>query len=274
MAGFKKYGWSFSGLLDSNTKVMAILKPYLQPKRPHADDGSGDSEPQYKRWHVDKSRVSASLPDHDFPATSLNPGSNDFDQATSSSSSNTIESIPGSNSIHLISFDTRNGTRDLTDATTMGHLDYTFNSSDELTDTAIASILGYTVNSPDEFTDPSTASNLGYTINSSGEITDLDTAGFLQSTHDQSIDVLSNLDHKTDPSAVEHLRWTVNGLDTLTDPSTERFLQGATSPNQVYLMGNFIYQSHDQHLPNASKPGWIRSTDDKQSDGSWYTGQS
>jgi hypothetical protein len=179
VAGFKKYGWSFSGLLDSNTKVMAILKPYLQPKRPHADDGSGNSEPQYKRWHVSKSRASALLPDHDFLANSLDPGSNDLNQATSSSSSNTIESTFGSNSSHIISFDTRNGIRSLTDAATMGHLDYTFNSSDELIDTATASILGYTVNSSDKLIDTATASILGYTVNSSGEITDLNTADFL-----------------------------------------------------------------------------------------------
>ncbi|KAH6667754.1 hypothetical protein B0J14DRAFT_567124 [Halenospora varia] len=271
---FLTYGWRFSGLLSSSTKVMEILRPYLQQKRPHVGGGPGDSESTNKRRRVDRPGASTSRPDHDFPETSLDwfsPGS--IDQATSSGIDNTVESMPRSNSSHLISFDARNGTRDLTDAATMGNLDYAFNSSDELTDPATASILGYAVNSPDEFTDPTTASNLGYT-NSSGEITDLDTADFLQSTHDQSMDALSNLDYEMDPPVVELLQWTVNGSDALTDPSTDRFLQGAISPTQLYLMDNFIYPSHDQHLPNASTPGCIRSTDDKQSDDSLYTGQS
>jgi hypothetical protein len=344
--GFVEYGWSFSELLDTNTKVMVILKPYLQRerphagggpedsesankrrKRPHAGGGPEDSESTNKRRRVDRPRASTSRPDHDFPAALLDqfsPGS--IDQTTSSGIDNTMESMPRSNSSHLISFDAGNGTRDLTDpaaastfgytvnsqeeftdpstasilgyavnnqeeftgpatASTLGYavnsqeeftdpatasiLGYTVNSQEEFTDPATASILGYTVNSQDEFTDPATASILGYTVNGQEEftgpitasslsytiscdITDLDTADFLH-THDQSMNALSNLDYEIDPSVVEHLRWTVDGSDALTDQSTERFLRGTTSPNQVYLMGNFIHQSHDQHLPNATR---------------------
>ncbi|CAG8982691.1 hypothetical protein HYALB_00000972 [Hymenoscyphus albidus] len=41
--GFMKYGWSFSELLDTNTRVMAVLKPYVQHQRQHTDGGLGDS---------------------------------------------------------------------------------------------------------------------------------------------------------------------------------------------------------------------------------------
>lgn len=266
---FLAYGWSFQELLHSRTKVMAILRPYFQSKRPHAGDGPGDSGSTNKRWCVDRLGASTSRSDHNFSATSLDqfsPGS--IDQATSTGIGNTAEPMPRSNSSHLISFDARNETRDLTDLTTIGNLNYVFNSSDELTDSTTTNILGYSVNNPDEFTDPITTNNLSHAINSSCNITDLDTAGFLQNTHNQSMDMLSNLDYGTDPLAVEYLQWTVNGSDALTDPFTERFLQGATSPSRLYLMENVIYSSHDQHLQNASTPGWIRSTDDEQSGGS------
>jgi hypothetical protein len=170
-------------------------------------------------------------------------GSNDFDREPS-------ESIPGWNSSHLISFGARNGTRDLANPATIGSLD-----------PAIEGILSYTVNSQDEFTDPVAESILDYTINGSWNITDLD--DFLQSIHDQSMDVLSN--YETDPSVNEHLLWTVHGSDVLIDPSTRRVLQGATSPNQIYLT-NFPQ--------TQANPGWMRSTDNEQSEGSWYTGQS
>jgi hypothetical protein len=275
VAGFMKYGWSFSGLLDSNTKVMAILKSYLPPKRPNADNGPRYSEPRYKRWRVDQSGASASLPDHDFL-----PNSNDFDQATPSR--NTMDSTPGSNFIHLISIDAKNGRkdrrRDLIDLATAGYLSHAVNTPDEFidpatvdnlvytvknpdkfTDPATTSNLGYTVNNPDEFTDPATVSNLGCTVNSSGKITDLATADFLQSTDDQSMDALSDLDYGTnqliDASVVEFLQWTVNGSDELTDPSTDRFLQGTTSAAQLYFMDDF--PNNISSLPNTSTPGCI-----------------
>jgi hypothetical protein len=203
---FLTYRWSLEELLLSNTKVVNILRPYLQPKRPHASDGLGDSESTKKRQRVDQPRASAPRLDHDFSATSLDrfsPGN--IDQVTLSGIDNTVKSMPRSNSPHLISFDTRNGTRNLIDSVTIGNLNYVSNSSDNLTDTATASILCYTANSSDEFTDLTIASNLGYTINSSGEITDLDTADFLQSTHDQPMDALSNLDYEMNPPAVELL---------------------------------------------------------------------
>jgi hypothetical protein len=88
------------------------------------------------------------------------------------------------------------------------------------------------------------------------------------------MDMLSNLNYETDLSTVELLRWTVNGSDALTDPSIDMFLQEATSPAQLYRMNNFIYPSHDQHIPNESTSSCTRSTDNEQSDSSWYTGQS
>jgi len=266
------YGWSLEELLLSNTKVVNTLRPYLQPKRPHASDGPGDSEPTKKRQRVGQPGVYASRLDHDFSVTSLDrfsPGN--IDQATSNGIDNTVESMPRLNSSHLISFDARNGTRNLTDYTTMGNLNYASNSSANLTDAATTNILHYTTNGSDEFIDLTTARNLGYTIDSSGEITDLDTADFLQSTYDQSTSALSDLGCEMNPPAAELLRWTVDGSDTLTDQSTDMFLQGAISPTQLYLMDNCAYPSHAQHLPNGSTPGLI---DDEPSDGSWYTGQS
>jgi hypothetical protein len=121
-------------------------------------------------------------------------------------------------------------------------------------------------------TNAATADDLGHTVNNSGEITDLATADFVQNTHDQSMNALSNFDGETDSYVVERFRWTVNGSDPLTDPATDMFLQGAIPAEELYLMNNFIYPSHDEHLPNASTPGCIRSTDNEQSDGSWYTG--
>jgi hypothetical protein len=113
-------------------------------------------------------------------------------------------------------------------------------------------------------TNAATADDLDYTVNNSGEITDLATADFVQNTHDQSMNALSNFDYETD----SFFQWTVNG----SDPATDMFLQGAIPAEELYLMNNFIYPSHDEHLPNASTPGCIRSTDNEQSDGSWYTG--
>lgn len=222
--GFQEYGWSFSGLLDSNTKVMVTLKPYLQLKRPHADDGPGDSESENKRWRVDQSGASSSLPDHDFPANSSNSGSNDFDQATSSC--NTVESTPGSNSIHLISSDTKNRTRDLIDPATAGHLSHAVSSLDEFIDRATADNLVYAVNDTDEFADPATTSKLDY----ANEITDLATANFLQSTDNQLVNMLSSADYgmDQDPSVALFFQWAFGEQAELTDPSTERFLRGAT----------------------------------------------
>ena len=261
-ACFLAYGWSYSELLGTNTKVMAILMLYLQPEGPHTDGGPGNSECTNKRWRVDRPGASASRPDHHFPATSVDRfslGSNDFDREPSSGIYNTVESIPGWNSSHLISFGARNGTRDLANPATMGSLDYATNSSG--IDPATEGILSCTVNSQDEFTDPVAESILDYTINGSCNITALD--DFLQSIDDQSMDVLSY--YETDPSVDEHLLWTVHGSDVLIDPSTRRVLQGATSPNQIYLT----------NIPQAqANPGWMRSTDNEQSEGSWYTGQS
>jgi len=42
------------------------------------------------------------------------------------------------------------------------------------------------------------------------------------------------------------------------------FLQEAILPKELYLINTFIYLSHDEHLPNASTPGYIRSTDIEQ----------
>jgi hypothetical protein len=249
---FLAYGWSSSELLGSNTKVMAILIPYLQPKELHADGGPGN---------FDRPGASAACSNHHFPATSLNQfslDSNDFDPAPSSGIYNTMESIPGSNSSHL-TFGARNGTRDLANPATMGSLGYTTNSP--AINPTTEDIFRYTVNSQDEFIDP--GSILDYTINDSCNITDLDAANFLQSTRDQSVDALSN--YGTNPSVNEHLLWTVYGSDALINPSTRRVLQRAASPNQIYLMN--IAQTQ-------ANPGWMRSTDDGQSDGSWYTEQS
>jgi hypothetical protein len=93
---FMEYGWTSLGLLNSNTKVMITLKPYLQ-----RGDGPGDSES--KRCRTDQSATSASLPDH--PANTLDLFSY-----------NTVESILRSNSSHLNSLGARNRTRDLTDS--------------------------------------------------------------------------------------------------------------------------------------------------------------
>jgi hypothetical protein len=252
---FLAYGWSLEKLLHSNTKVINILMPFLQPKRLHASDRLGESESKKKRQRVDRPGAFASRLDHNFSAASLDRFSQgSIGHATSSGTDNTVESMPRSNSSHLISFGTRNGTRNLTDSATRGNLEYVSNSSDKLTDTATTSFLGYTANGTDEFIDHTTASNLGYTINSSGEITDLDTADFLQSAHNQSMYASSNLDHEMNPPADELLRWTVDGSDAITDQSTAMFLQGAFSPTQLYLMDNFMCLSHDQHLPNASTP--------------------
>jgi hypothetical protein len=269
---FLAYGCSSWELQHSETSVMTLLRSYLQYKGPHASDGPGDSVSTEKRRlvnqrrrvnkrrRVDQQGASTSRLDHDFPATSsdqFSPGS--IDQATSSGIDNTVESMPIWNSSHLISFDARNGTRNLTDP--ISNLDYTFNSSDELINPAIASIFDFTVNSQDEFTDPAAGNILDYTINSSCNITDLDTANFLQNSGDQSMDALSN--YGTNPSVNEHLLWTVNGSDALIDPSTERVFQGAASPNQIYLMNTPQTQAN---------PGWMRPGE--QSNDSWYIGQS
>jgi hypothetical protein len=202
---FLAYGWSFPDLLHSETKVMAILIPYLQQKRSYDSGWSEDSGSADKRQRVNRPEAFTSYPDH-----------------------KTVESIPRSNSSHLISFDTINRARDLTDTRTMNNLSYAFNSSDELTDTATVSILGHTVNDPDEVTDPPTARNFGYTINSSDEITDLDIPDFL-----------SQPNYEVN-SAAAFLEWSVNGSGALTDASTDSFLQRATSPNQLYRMV-FVY---------------------------------
>ncbi|KAH6714039.1 hypothetical protein BKA61DRAFT_674650 [Leptodontidium sp. MPI-SDFR-AT-0119] len=142
--GFKKYGWSFSSLRDSKTKVIVILKPYLQ-----------STESKNKRWRVDQSGAAlSSLSSHDFPANLLNQGSNDFDQATSSR--NTVESTPGSNSIHLITFDAKNRTRDLTDPVITSNLSHAVNSRDEFIDCIVVQFLQLAVSESAELTDPST----------------------------------------------------------------------------------------------------------------------
>ncbi|KAH9205063.1 hypothetical protein DL95DRAFT_451403 [Leptodontidium sp. 2 PMI_412] len=141
--GFKKYGWSFSSLRDSKTKVIVILKPYLQ-----------STESKNKRWRVDQSGALSSLSSHDFPANLLNQGSNDFDQATLSR--NTVESTPGSNSIHLITFDAKNRTRDLTDPVITSNLSNAVNSLDEFIDCIVVQFLQLAVSESAEFTDPST----------------------------------------------------------------------------------------------------------------------
>jgi hypothetical protein len=279
VGGFVAYGWSLSGLLGSYTKVMAALNPYLH-KRPHANGGPEESGSKNKRWRVDRSGASASLPDHEFPVNwldRLSPSTYTFDQATSSRTYNNVESTPGSN---CISLHAKNGTRDLidpatagnlgyavnsldefTDPATAGNLGYAVNSLDEFTDPATAGYLGYAVNSLDEFTDPATAGNLGHAVNSSDEATDQATASFLQSADHQPIHALSN-DYGTnqpiDSSVVEVLRWTVNGPDELTDPSTDRFLQGATSATQLYLMDNcYPAMTNISSLPNTSTLGFI-----------------
>jgi hypothetical protein len=188
---FVGYGWSISGLLDSHTKVMKILKHYFSHKRPHADSRL-ESEFKNKRWRVDRSGASGSLLDQ------LSPGSNDFGQAIPSTTYNNMESTLGSNSIHVIPFDGKNGTR-------------------HLIDPAIGN-LGCAVNSPDEFTDHAAAGNLGYAVNRY-EITDLancepyhrennveDTAISLPSQHPRSQDQLASTNTYTvfDPSYNRH----------------------------------------------------------------------
>jgi hypothetical protein len=163
---FLRYGWSSSELLSSSTKVMEILGPYLQL---NAGDGPGDSNTN-KRQRLDQPGASASCPDHDFSLDQFSLGS--IDQATSSGIDNTMGSMPRSNSSHLISFDARNWTRNLTDPATRCNLDYAFNSSGEFTDPATRSNLDYAFNSSGKFTDPATADDLGYAVDSSGKITD------------------------------------------------------------------------------------------------------
>ena len=148
--GFTTYGWSLSGLLNCNTKVMKILKSYLRPKRPHADDGPGNSVSRQKRWRVDRSGASASLPDHDFLASSLASGKKTSSQVTYIT--NAMEATLGS----------KDRTRDLIDSAT-------------------ASNLVHAVKSPDVFSDPVTIGNLGHAVNSSDEIIDLAVADFLGS---------------------------------------------------------------------------------------------
>lgn len=62
---------------------------------------------------------------------------------------------------------------------------------------------------------------------------DLATADFVQNTHDQSMNALSNFDYETDSYVVELFRWTVNGSDALTDPATDTFLQGAIPAEEL-----------------------------------------
>ena len=113
---FLAYGWSFSELLSSSTRVMEILRPNLS-------DGPGDTESINKRRRVDEPGASPSRLDHDFPATSLYGFSmGSIDRAPSSGINDPAESMPRSNSSHPISFDARNGTRDPTDPATMGSL--------------------------------------------------------------------------------------------------------------------------------------------------------
>ena len=114
---FLRYGWSSSELLSSSTEVMEILGPYLASARPR-DSGTN------KRQRLDQPGASASCPDHHFSLDQFTPGS--IDQATSSGIDNTVGSMPRSSS-HLISFDARNWTRNLTDPATRGNLDYAFN---------------------------------------------------------------------------------------------------------------------------------------------------
>jgi hypothetical protein len=242
---FLGYGWSSSELLGSNTKVMAILNPYLQPEGLHIDDGLGN---------FDRRGASAARPNHHFPATSLNQfslDSNDFDPAPSSGIYNTVESISGWNPSHL-TFGARDGTRD---PATMGSLGDAINSS---IDPTTEGILSYTVNSQHEFIDPAAERIFDYAINNSYNITDFNTDDLLQSTHDQSMNTLSN--YETDPLVEEQLLWTVHESAAVTDPSTRSVLQRAASPNQIYLM-------------NISQT-WLRSTDNGQFDGNWYTEQS
>lgn len=121
---FLGYGWSLSELLSSSTKVMELLTPYLPPKRPYAGDRPRDPESTNKRRRVDLPGASASIPNHNFSASSSHPPST-----------------------HV-----RHGARDLTDPATMSNLEYALTSSDELTDPAITSILDYAINYPHEFT--------------------------------------------------------------------------------------------------------------------------
>jgi len=188
--GFMMYGWSFLGLLESNTNVTRVLKPYLH-KRPHVDGGPMDSEPEEKRRRVG--------PNHDFLTTSFNQfssSSNNFNQETSRIY-NTVESTAGSNSLYLISSDARNRTRDLTDPA-MGYFGYAINGSSSshlissdarnLTDPAMGNF-GYAINGSSsshlissdarDLTDPAMG-NFSYAVNSSNGITDLATAEFFQ----------------------------------------------------------------------------------------------
>lgn len=231
VACFLKYGWSFSEFLDSKTQVVLLLKPHLQPKRPHADDWPRGSKSQYKRQRVDRSGTSA------LHNLRFSPPSSNVDPESSSGIYNTVESIPGLDCSHIISFDARNGTRDLTDPATVGNL-------------------GYAVNNPNILTDPATINKLNYAVRAD-EIRDLATADFLQSTDKQAMDILLNVESRrnqlADASTIQHLQWTVNEANELVDPSTDRFLQEATSATQLYLMKDLMHPSMARisTLPNA-----------------------
>ncbi|KAL5315980.1 hypothetical protein ACEPPN_016854 [Leptodophora sp. 'Broadleaf-Isolate-01'] len=256
--GFKKYGWSFSSLRVSQTQVMVLLKPYFHSKRPYADVEPGDSESSNKKWRVD--HVGASLPftGHHFPANLSNPGSNDFDPATSSR--NTVESTPPSKSTLLAMFDANDRARDLTDPVMASNLSYAVNSLDELVDRGTADKLVYAVDDTDEFADPTTTSNLDY----ANEITGLATA----TANDQLIDILSSVDYGmnqlTDSSVVQFLQWTVSKPAELTDPSTESFLRGAIPQR------NLRNDSICPLMTDRSTTLLRRSTNDEESGGSWY----
>jgi hypothetical protein len=250
---FLAYGWSFPELLRSKTKVMAILTPHLRSKRLHADDGPRDSEPGNKRRRVDRPGAFTSCPDNDFQASSLDQFlSGSIDRATSSGSDNTVESMNISNSSHLISFDARNGTRNLTDPAMMDILNFAFNNLDELTDPATMDDLSAAFNSSHELTKPAAMGSLDYTFDNSDGLGTIN--GLAADELSYAADLLHswpNPGHETDASVDEVLCRTFTG----SDPSRHMFLQGAISAAQ--LPDDFTYQSmpHISSPTKASTPG-------------------
>jgi hypothetical protein len=70
-----------------------------------------------------------------------------------------------SNSLHLISFNARNWTRDLINLIIKGNLNYAFNNLSKSTNLAIANDLNYAINSLNKIINLITRSNLNYACN-------------------------------------------------------------------------------------------------------------
>lgn len=185
LVGLMGYGWSIEGLLNSQTRLMAALKPYLccalqmfksrlisefrasgvsrcsacQRKRLH-DDGPEGHESHDKRRRVHRSGASASLSDHDSQENSAgleSPGSSAFQTHPSS----------------LLHMYTINGARELTDPTAMGSLGRA--TSIEFASPSFHGMLHGAVNGPNEFMGPATANILdGAADQWSGELLGLD----------------------------------------------------------------------------------------------------